>query len=195
MRERFGVLGGAVLSVTGEPSHQRAWARGADGEEKLARTLERRTEGAGVFLLHDRRVPGSRANIDHLAVGASGVTVIDAKRYTGRIGVERRGGLFTPRREKLVVGRRDRTALVEGVRWQAGVIREILDGEDLAAVPVRAALCFVDGDWPLFGRLSVGDVWILAPRGAAKVCVAPGPVDRLTAERVAAVLAARLMPA
>lgn len=35
-------------------------------------------------VLRDRRIPGSRANIDHLAVTPTGVHVIDAKRYNGR---------------------------------------------------------------------------------------------------------------
>jgi len=35
--------------------------------------------------LHDRRVPGTKANIDHVAVGAGAVWVIDAKRYQGLV--------------------------------------------------------------------------------------------------------------
>lgn len=35
--------------------------------------------------LHDRRVPGTRANIDHIAVSSSGGSVIDAKKYTDQI--------------------------------------------------------------------------------------------------------------
>jgi hypothetical protein len=43
-------------------------------------------------VLHDRLIPGSNANIDHLAIGRAGVFVIDSKRYTGQ--VERRGFSF-----------------------------------------------------------------------------------------------------
>ncbi len=42
-----------------------------------------REEGLGV--LHDRRIPGSKANIDHIVVGPAGVFAIDTKRYTGKI--------------------------------------------------------------------------------------------------------------
>ncbi len=40
-------------------------------------------------MLHDRRIPGSRANIDHIAIATSGVWVIDAKRYKGKVQVSR----------------------------------------------------------------------------------------------------------
>ncbi|MFP4148005.1 MAG: nuclease-related domain-containing protein [Nitriliruptoraceae bacterium] len=33
---------------------------------------------------HDRRMPPSRANLDHIAVARSGVVTIDAQRYAGR---------------------------------------------------------------------------------------------------------------
>jgi hypothetical protein len=48
-----------------------------------------------VTVLNDRRVPGSRGNIDHVVVGAAGVYVIDAKRYQNAVvRIRRSGGLF-----------------------------------------------------------------------------------------------------
>jgi Nuclease-related domain len=59
----------------------------------LGTALERlRSEGMAV--LHDRRVPGTRANIDHLLISSSGVFVVDAKRYGGRVEQRDRGGFF-----------------------------------------------------------------------------------------------------
>ena len=183
-----------MLAVSGEPQHQRAWARGAEGEEKLARKLERWTNEHGVVLLHDRRMPQGRGNIDHIAVGPSGVTVIDAKRYRGRIAVERRGGLLRTRTEHLRVGGRERTKLVDGVLAQVEAVRQVLSGSGHATAPVRAALSFVDGDWPL-GRLEVRGVPILPPRHAAKLCRADGPLEPSEVERLAGELARRLPPA
>src|SRR5690606_40342596 len=77
----------------------------------------------GVRLLHDRRIPGTRANIDHIAVGPTGVHVIDAKRYKGRPSLRVEGGLLRPRVEKLLVGSRDCTRLVEGGHKQVGLVR------------------------------------------------------------------------
>jgi hypothetical protein len=195
VRERFGVLGGVVLAVSGEPQHQRAWARGAAGEVRLAGKLERWTADHGVVLLHDRRWPGTRGNLDHIAVGACGVIVIDAKRYCGRIAVEHRGGLLRPRSAHLRVGGREQTRLVDGVLAQADAVRRVLAGGEHATVPVRAVLCFVDGDWPLVGRLEVRGVPILPPKQTAKLCRAEGPLDPLAVKRLADELAGRLPPA
>jgi hypothetical protein len=93
-------------------TEQKRWATGARGEEMLAESLTRRC--SATLLLHDRRIPGSRANIDHIAVTASGVFVIDAKRYHGKIEV--REPLFG--KAKLMVAGRNRTKLVEGLEKQ-----------------------------------------------------------------------------
>ena len=69
----------------------------------------------GVVLVHHRRIPGSRTNIDHLAIGPGGVTVIDAKRSRGRVRVRRAGGLFGESHERLLIAGREETKLVEGV--------------------------------------------------------------------------------
>ena len=76
-------LGGLILALSDDPQSTRAWGVGAAGEERLGARL---TDLAGDALrvLHDRRIPGSRANIDHLAVTPTGIWVIDAKKYKGR---------------------------------------------------------------------------------------------------------------
>jgi hypothetical protein len=61
-----------------------AWQRGAHGERTTARLLAR-LERHGWVVLHDLAVPGSAANIDHLAIGPPGVFVIDSKQYRGRL--------------------------------------------------------------------------------------------------------------
>jgi hypothetical protein len=159
---------------------------------KLARTLERRAAKHGVVLLHDRRAPGSQANIDHIAVGRPGVFVIDAKRYSGRIAVERRGGLLSPRTSHLIVGGRDQTKLVDGVLAQAEVVGAVLAAAGHAAVRVLPILCFVDGDWPFMPRLEVQGVPIVWPRQTAKLCRGDGPLDPASVETVAGEIARHL---
>jgi hypothetical protein len=67
-----------------------------------------------VIALHDRRVPGTKGNIDHLVVGPAGVYTVDAKRYEGK--VERRDvGSFFRSYERLYVNNRDRTKVVKGM--------------------------------------------------------------------------------
>jgi hypothetical protein len=56
------------------------------------------------------------------------------------------GGLLRPRVEKVLVGRRDCTKLVDGVLKQVELVQEVVGD-----VPVTGALCFVEADWPLIG--------------------------------------------
>lgn len=147
IRDRWGPLGGIAVALSDERPSTTAWKTGARGEEVVGRALDRlATADPAIRILHDRRLPGSRANIDHIAVTPSGVVVVDAKRYTGR--PERRvdGGFLRPGVEKLIVGRRDQTKIVDGILAQVDRV-----GSTLGDVPVRGALCFVDADWPLFG--------------------------------------------
>ena len=97
--------------------------------------------------------------------------------------------------EHLRVGGREQTKLVDGVLAQAEAVRQVLADGEHAAVPVRAVLCFVDGDWPMLGRLDVQGVPILPPRHAAKLCHADGPLEPPAVEQLADELARRLPPA
>ena len=147
VRSKHPRLGGLILAVSDDPQSTTAWNTGALGEERLGKGLTDRASST-VRLLHDRRIPGTRANIDHIAVTATGVFVIDAKRYVDkRPALRVDGGLFRPRTEKLLVGGRDVTKLVDGVLKQVEVVRAVV-GE---IVPVRGILCFIESDWPLIG--------------------------------------------
>jgi len=187
-RERHPRIGGLLLLLQDAPSHERAWARGASGEKAVAGSLARRL-GSDVVLLHDRRLPRSRANVDHIAIARSGVWVIDAKRYAGRIDVVR--PLFGSAR--LTIAGRDKTTLVAGVRKQVAVVERLLANAGLDA-PVFGALCFVDAELPLLRSLSFDGVALQHPRGLAKR-IAAGPA-RLTPEQVAdsATALARALP-
>lgn len=144
-RERWGRLGDVAIALSEERQSTTAWRTGAVGEERVAAALERISPGE-VVLLHDRRVPGSRANIDHIVVTRAGLWVIDAKRYKGRPTLRVEGGFLRPRTEKLIVGGRDRSKLVDGMLEQVGLVQPVA-GE----APVRGVLCFVEADWPLVG--------------------------------------------
>ena len=173
-REAHPHIGGLLLKLQDQPQHERAWATGAAGEEALAAVLARRCPE--VLVLNDRRMPRSRANIDHLAVAPSGVYVIDAKRYKGKIEV--RKPFFGE--EKLVIGGRDKTKLIEGLSKQAEAVRAglALIEKD---VPVSACLCFINPEgqsggtgMPLLRTLSVSGFPLLYPRRLAKRLNQPG---------------------
>lgn len=148
VKARLGnVIGGVALAIAGEPQSTRAWARGSVGEQKLADALAGVTQ---LVVLHDRRVPGTRANIDHIVIGPAGVFVIDTKRYEGLIRIRDSGGLFR-RDDRLYVGSRDCSALATNMGWQVSAVRAALAAPsiDPSGVPVTPVLCFIDGEWPL----------------------------------------------
>jgi hypothetical protein len=60
------------------------WRRGAAGERATAALLDRLPPRTWA-VLHDRQVPGSRANLDHLVIGPSGVWVLDSKTTRARV--------------------------------------------------------------------------------------------------------------
>jgi hypothetical protein len=144
MRSRHPRIGALLFAVSQEPPTTTNWAKGAEGERKLGAGLHD-LAGRGVVMLHDRRRPGTMANIDHLAVAATGVWVIDAKRYTGKVARKDVGSWFFSD-VRLFVGRRDCTKLVAGMGKQVDAVRAAL-GTEWADVPVRPVLCFVDTDW------------------------------------------------
>lgn len=165
-------LGGLILAFTGAIATEERWRRGAEGEERTAARLEALLHGRGVVLVHDRRIPGSRANIDHLAIGPGGVTVIDTKRISGRVRVRREGGRFSEPRELLLVGGRDRTKLIAGVCRQVAVVTELLDDR----VGVIGAMCFIEsGGLPLFSKPRLDGVHIAGPRAVARLARRDGP--------------------
>ncbi len=168
-----------------------------EGEEKVATRLRKLLDGSGVHLLHDRRLAGhGKANIDHLAVGPGGVTVIDAEAIDGDVRVQTVGGLFSQREQLLKVAGRDRTRLVRGMRGQADVVRTCLSQHGFPAVEVRCALCFADGSGlPFLRRLELDGVIVDGTKRVAKLARRPGSLREAEVQRVLQALAAALPPA
>ena len=189
IREAHPYLGALILAVSDDPQSTRAWAVGARGEEVLGQRLDK-IAGPGVHVLHDRRIPGTRANIDHIVVCPTGVFVIDAKKYKGRPSLRIDGGLFRPRTETLMVGSRDCTTLVTGARKQVDLVRVAMDHAGLEEIPVQGMLCFVEADWPLIGgAFTTGGVHVLWPKKAIELVAKPVPVNDQRAREIHRTLA------
>ena len=127
-----GLLGLAVATLVGwrlrfRPSEAaRSWQRGAAGERRTARLLRRLARDGFVF--HDLAAPGnSRANVDHLVIGPSGVFVIDSKQWTGEV-LQGADGLVWHNHYPL-----DLTLAM--VRWEAEAVSRVL------GTRVHALLC------------------------------------------------------
>jgi len=181
-----------LIAVDDRPVRRtEVWAQGAVGEERVAAALERLAE-VGVITLHDRRIRGTVANIDHIAVTPWGIWVIDAKRYLDkRPALVIEGGFFgvggTPH---LTVGGRKEDKLVDGVLRQVERVRVGLD----ASIPVRGALAFVEADWPLIGGdFTIREVAVVWPRRLAKLLLRQ-EVPTVDVNRVVNEIAARFPP-
>jgi hypothetical protein len=188
IRDAHPLVGGLILALSDDPQSTKAWAIGAQGEERLGRRLDALV-GDVVHVLHDRRIPRTRANIDHMVVCPSGVFVIDAKKYQGqRPSLRVEGGLFRPRIEKLMVGSRDCTKLVDGVHKQVDLVRAALSS--FGQIPVAGMLCFVEADWPLIGGdFTIAGLHVLWPAKAASYIGRPGNVDAESAQQIHRTLA------
>lgn len=191
IRETHPKLGRLILALTDDPQRTTAWRTGAAGEERLGGILDALSD-QGVRALHDRRIPRSRANIDHIAIGPAGIFVIDAKRYKGRPSLRVEGGILRPRTETLMVGGRRSNNLVDGMHKQLAVVEDVI-GSD---VPITGMLVFLGADWPLIGDAFVTQqVRVLWPKKAAETITQPGPLDAAHIDAVLRALADALKPA
>ncbi len=172
------------------PQHVRAWVTGAPGERKVGAALD---AIVGIVALHDRHKPGSRSNIDHIAVTPAGVWVIDAKVRPGkRLELRNRGGLFA-RDERLIVGGRDETKLVEHMGWQVETVQQSCS-DLLGEAVVRPALCFVDATVGWLDRQPwlVRDVVVCWRAALPELLLRPGPLDGGRMSELAERIATRL---
>jgi hypothetical protein len=182
---RAGLLGLALAALVAwrlrfrSSQQARSWQRGAHGERHTARLL-RRLARDGFVVFHDLAVPDSDANVDHLAIGPTGVFVIDSKQWTGSVHHSADGLAwhnYTPL---------DRTLAT--VRWEADSIGRLL------GTPATPLLC-VHGAHVQGGGLHTHGVAIVP---AALLRSALGQ-DRVLSDAEVAVLAAaattRLRPA
>jgi hypothetical protein len=166
------------------PSRRPAWRSGAEGERAVGARLDA-LGGHGVLTLHDRRMPGSRANIDHIVVARSGIVVVDSKNHAGKVVVTRSG---------LTIAGRRCDGMVPGVQRQVAVVRQTLADQQLPPDLVRGVLCFTRADLPWL-RPAPGGVHLLNRKGLARELCRPGPLGPAQVRHLAETLAARLPPA
>jgi hypothetical protein len=131
---RIGLAAGGLLGLSllagwwGPKQTTSSWRKGSDGEELTERQLRRLPNQ--FVCLHDRRMPGSRANIDHLVIGPTGIFTVETKNYSSEIVIGRK----TVQR----AGRSMDTVVAQAI-GQAAAVRALLDR------PVRPLVCIQTG--------------------------------------------------
>ncbi len=183
VREKHPYIGLARLKLQKAPQHEVAFKQGGRGEEAVAKTLQARTAGYPVSYLFDRRMPGGRGNIDILAIAPTGVYVIDAKQWSGKV---RLTSSSTGER-LLTVNGRNRTKAIDGLDRQVAAVRAALTTA-VPDAPIHGVLCFVDADLPMFGTLSMRSHLLLYRRPLSKRLKAGGPWSRDQIDHAARVL-------
>ena len=196
IKARYGTIGSVVAGLAGEPRNVQAWRQGAEGEAATARALAIRLAHTDVIVLHDRRIGGrSRANIDHIAIGQTGVTVIDTKSSRGRVQLATAG--IINRREQLLVNGRDRTSQLDALEWEIARVVDALDRHDASDVAVLGALCFpfMRREWLHYSRARDGLITVDDPAHIAKLVKRAGPLHADEIAWLAEILAAAFPPA
>lgn len=126
------------------------WDRGAAGEELTARILAPLTS-LGWTILHDRRLPGSGANVDHLAIAGDDIYVIDTKAWRGRVKLLADGRLW--------YGRTPLDSVLATITWEANVVSAHLTRRIHRPVTTHPVLCLhgahLPGDPIHLGRLAI----------------------------------------
>jgi hypothetical protein len=186
LRERF--IGPLILRLQPEAGRARVWERGASGERIVGARLDRI---AGITVLHDRRIPGGRANIDHIAIAPGGVYVVAAKLCRGVVKHRPAARVGRRRREQRVfVGDREQTKLVAKLGSQVDSISRALRETPIA---VTGAVCFVDAHWPIPARpFEAHGVWIGWPDALPDLVGGPGLLDAEAMRATTALLEGRL---
>lgn len=120
------LLAGAATAIVGaatartRPTQASAWSKGAEGEEATAALLDP-LRLRGWTVLHDRAIPGTRANLDHLLISPTGaVVVVDSKRW------RRNWTVTTTPDGRLMCGPRPQDRDTASLAFEAGRVAQAL---------------------------------------------------------------------
>lgn len=171
-----------------------SWWRGAPPGEGPTDAALGELLAEGACVLADRGASEGDEGAVRLVVAPSGVWVVDARDWEGR--VEYRSDPTTGAPGRLLVGGVDRAGALDEVRRRLETVTPLVG----PGTPVEAALVVERGDWNLsslprlvFSRpIRHGPVWIAPPRILVKRINEPGPLSRGDVARLADLLDERL---
>jgi Nuclease-related domain len=141
----------SIDRLLGRHSDERAWRRGATGEQVTARWLGRLPDGWHVF--NDVPVGDRGANIDHVIVGPGGVFTVNAKNLTGKIWV-------SPRQ---IRHNGHPTSFLPKSVHEAQRASMLLSAATGRTVDVFPILAILSDEWTIKEKPT--DVFVAAPRG------------------------------
>jgi Nuclease-related domain len=138
----------------------------------------------GIAALHGRPIPGTRTTIAHIAIGPSGVYVIDTNSHRGPV---------VRRDSRLFVDGQDRSDLIAAMKVPVDAVASALG--DLH-FPISRALCFAGGDWPATSpAFMLKGVWVGSPNPLYRLVTQSGRLQPREIEAAVELLDARLSAA
>ena len=132
---------------------------------------------AGILSLHDRRMPGRRGRIPHLAFGAGGVYVIDVVLARNASVAVLPVDELEPEKQQLVVDGHPLTATVTATRARVDVVRTLLDEVELTTVPVIGVMCFLDAALPAGAALAIEGIRVVGRAALPTLVDSEGVLD------------------
>jgi hypothetical protein len=167
-----------LLAITRLPANRDAWSLLDDGRSQTSLILEPLVN-AGWIVLRDRRVPLSRATIDHVAIGPTGAWAIETRSRPGRARI-RAGEIWLDGERTPAVAQALRTA--GAIQGAAGT------GLEDVGMTTRPVLCFHRARLPRFRRAVQGVALVDGRRLVRLLSSAPGVLDAEAVRSVAAAL-------
>ena len=187
INKRFPKIGRVLNLFNDDPQSTMAWKQGAEGEEAVGEFLATLAKNNGYVLLNDRRIRGSKANIDHILITEKAVFVIDAKNYRGLVSVEYES--FFSKKEILKIDGKDRTKLVLGVQKQVSLVREALSDEIRSPESIQGVLAFFAADWPLISPAKqILDIKLNGRKGLADLIQKHPKIENLDIKKISNLL-------
>ena len=150
----FALTISAARLAFGARQSTEAWRIGAEGERLTARTLQKLP--ASYRVLHDLPMPRSKANIDHVVIGPTGVFSVETKNYKN--GVKIKGG-------RVYGSGRNLSGVVDQARRQASAVSAKTGATVTPIVCVHGGAVTVEG---LFQKPVVDGVRFCSGRRLAK---------------------------
>jgi Nuclease-related domain len=169
-----------------KPDQVTRWRRGAAAERRTGRRLSR-LDPACFHVLHDRALPASsRANLDHLVVGVTGVYAIVSRRWPPLTGLRVAG-------DRLWAGPRPATRLLVTAKGAAQMVAEQLSADLGHRVEVNAIIA-VHGARLAHAGILIDGVTVQRAKRAGRLIERQPSV--FTTAQVAAIAAAaeRILP-
>ena len=138
---------GAMLIYQWRTERVASWA---SAEHRMSRLLAPLTHH-GYVLLADRALPGTRAHLDHLVIGPSGVIVVDSKNWQHK-------RVVTGLRGRIHVGRITGRTAVRTAVFESSIVHEALSRELGRDVRVDAVLAVHGARLPSWRSPSVNGI-------------------------------------